>query len=142
VIIVLLWCAITLPYRIAFYANDNKTWTVLNYIVDGTFLLDMILTFFTVTSDPKTGGYITDRRVIALDYLKSWFIIDLISILPLDKIMQNISVRMIGLTKFSRFARFARLIKFFRILRLARMFRLCKDRKRIARTAQELITID
>jgi len=85
-IFVLFWVAFTLPYRIAFADDDNLTWNIINYFVDGCFLLDMFLTFFTAILDTETNGLITDKRKIALNYLKGWFIIDLISILPFDKI--------------------------------------------------------
>lgn len=88
VVAVLLFVAITMPYRIAFYDNDNKVWSAINVVVDVSFLLDMILTFFTAITDEETNELVTDKRTIALSYFKSWFILDLISILPLDKIAE------------------------------------------------------
>lgn len=130
--IVLLFVAATLPWRIAFYENDSKLWQGINYTIDGTFAIDMLLTFFTIIPDTENGGFISDKKKIAVIYLKGWFAVDLISILPIDKVAQGASSRLVQFTKFSRFSRFARLIRLFRIVRMAKMFRLCKDRKRIA----------
>lgn len=132
VVIVLLFVAFTLPWRIAFYENDSTLWKIINYTIDGTFAIDMLLTFFTIIPDSQNGGFISDKKKIAISYLKGWFAVDLISILPIDKIAQGASAKLVQFTKFSRFSRFARLIRLFRIIRMAKMFRLCKDRKRIA----------
>lgn len=141
-IFVLIFVAFTLPYRIAFSEDDDTTWTVINFIVDFSFVIDIMITFFTAIPDHETNGLITDKRLIAIDYLKSWFWIDLISIIPLDKMISNNSGDMLKLAKFSRFARFTRLIRFFRILRMVKMIRICRDRKRIANRTGDLIKID
>lgn len=56
VVIVLLFVAATLPFRIAFYDKDSKKWVVINGLIDLTFLIDMILTFFTTIPDEVNGG--------------------------------------------------------------------------------------
>jgi hypothetical protein len=38
---------------------------------------------------------IDDRKVIALNYLKGWFIIDLVAILPFDLIMKAFTVQQV-----------------------------------------------
>ena len=50
------------------------------------FLIDIILTFFTSVTDDKQVYEITDKWEIAKKYLKGWFWIDVLSILPLDLI--------------------------------------------------------
>lgn len=86
IVIVLLFVAFTLPWRIAFYETDSTLWMVINYTIDGSFLIDMIMTFFTIIPDTQNGGFISDKKKIAMSYLKGWFTVDLISILPIDKI--------------------------------------------------------
>ena len=91
----------------------------------------MILTFFTARQGNCTHDLVTEKRKIALMYLKSWFIIDLISIIPIDYILQNSSTKLGNFAKFSAFSRFPKLTRLFRIIRMTKMFRICKDRKRI-----------
>lgn len=82
---VLLFVAITLPYRIAFAPEkEGKLWMTINYTIDGSFVIDMILTFFTTIKDPNDDKVITDKKKIASTYLKGWFFIDLIAVFPFD----------------------------------------------------------
>jgi len=131
IVIVLFFVAITLPYRIAFAEKDSTVWQVINYVIDVSFAVDMVLTFFTTIPDTENNLIITNKKTIALAYIKSWFFIDLISIIPLDKFIHNASSKLTQLTKFSRFTRFSRLLRLFRIIRMAKILRICKDRKRI-----------
>ena len=142
IIVVLFFVAITLPYRIAFSEKDSTTWQVINYIVDSSFAVDMVLTFFTTIPDPENNTIITSKKTIALAYIKSWFFVDLISIIPIDKFIASGTSRLTQLTKFSRFTRFSRLVRLFRIIRMAKMFRICKDRKRIQNRAGSMVKLD
>lgn len=87
IILVLLFVAVTLPVRIAFYETDSTLWKIINYTVDSSFAIDVVLTFFTAVPDPENNDLITDKSTIAKMYLKSWFLIDVISIVPIDKLM-------------------------------------------------------
>lgn len=53
---------------------------------------------------------IDDRKRIAITYLKTWFIIDLISILPMNYIIET--------NDYSSLARIARLPKLYRLVRI------------------------
>ena len=83
VTLVLVFSSITTPYRISFTESDNLTWIVINYWVDCTFGIDILLTFFLAYED-ENEDLIHDRGIIAKSYLKSWFACDLVSILPVD----------------------------------------------------------
>jgi len=72
------------PYRLGTDAKDTKAWIYVNATVDISFLIDMALTFLSSFSDIKTGKVVDSHKYIAIYYLKSWFAIDLISILPLE----------------------------------------------------------
>ena len=62
-------------------------WKAINLVVDIAFLVDILITFNLATYD-EDMVVIDDRWRIAEDYLKSWFIIDLISIIPFELIAQ------------------------------------------------------
>jgi hypothetical protein len=66
IVLVLLFVAVTLPYRVAFFDKDDKIWTTINWIVQSSFGIDMLLTFFTIIHDPLTGSLIHCRKQIAL----------------------------------------------------------------------------
>lgn len=128
IVVVLIWVSITLPYQIAFHEETSKKWFVIGLIVDLSFLVDIILTFFSAIHDYKNRTMITDRKQIALKYLKSWLIIDVISITPFDLFFKGNSAVMLDAAKFGRFARLSRMARLLRIARMSKLFRLLKDR--------------
>ena len=51
--------------------------------MDVIFFIDIVLNFHTTFVGPG-GEVVSDPKVIRMNYLKSWFIIDLLSCLPYD----------------------------------------------------------
>ena len=58
----------------------------MNSIIDGFFAIDIVLNFFTTFFHPTTGEEIQVKKLIAENYLKGMFILDLLSTIPLDLI--------------------------------------------------------
>ena len=56
---------------------------VLFSIVDVIFFIDIVLNFHTTFVGPG-GEVVSDPKIIRMNYLRSWFIIDLLSCLPYD----------------------------------------------------------
>ena len=54
-------------------------------IVDVIFLVDIVLNFHTTFVGPA-GEVISDPKLIRMNYVKTWFVIDLLSCLPYDVI--------------------------------------------------------
>ena len=86
ILVLLLFISLVVPWRLAFNDADAKDdgWLVAFWIIDGFFLIDIILTFFTSVTDESDFKEITDKRSIAKIYLRKWFIIDVVSIMPVD----------------------------------------------------------
>ncbi|OMJ73259.1 hypothetical protein SteCoe_28101 [Stentor coeruleus] len=81
IVIMLVTITITylIPYSVSFYSDYSRDlWLIISII----FLFDTLLTFNT--SYFAQGVRVTDRKLIALNYLKSWFIVDFFSSLPLE----------------------------------------------------------
>lgn len=79
------YTAIMVPYNVAF---KNKTMDavallVVDTIVDVVFFIDIVLNFHT-TYVGANGEVVSDPKIIRMNYLKSWFVIDLLSCLPYD----------------------------------------------------------
>ena len=53
------------------------------------FLVDIILSFYTSIPECEKHNEITDKRKIATNYLKTWFGIDLLSIMPFHMIFDS-----------------------------------------------------
>ena len=83
--LLVLFVSVTTPARIAFTEEDNLEWTVIGLIVDVLFLVDLVLNFFSAYHD-KELNLIDDRVKITKRYLRGWFFVDLISIVPISLI--------------------------------------------------------
>ena len=57
------------------------------YIVDAFFVMDIFVNFNTAVVVNELE-LITDRKKIAIHYIKSWFLIDLLSVIPFDIIFE------------------------------------------------------
>lgn len=79
------YTAIMVPYNVALKnkTSEDVTLLVVDSIVDVIFFIDIVLNFHTTYVGPG-GEVVSDPKVIRVNYLKSWFIIDLLSCLPYD----------------------------------------------------------
>ena len=89
ILLLLLIVSLIVPVRLAFAEKDSSDWFMFYIITDTFFFVDIVLTFFTSVTDEKKVYEITDKKVIAKKYLKGWFWVDVISILPLDILMKS-----------------------------------------------------
>ncbi|XP_076024162.1 voltage-gated delayed rectifier potassium channel KCNH5-like [Genypterus blacodes] len=84
ILILTFYTAIMVPYNVSFKTrHNNLTWLVVDSIVDIIFLIDIVLNFHTTFVGPS-GEVISDAKLIRMNYLKTWFVIDLLSCLPYD----------------------------------------------------------
>ena len=79
------YTAFAVPYNVAFNGKTSIEISILilNSIVDVTFFMDIVLNFRTTFVGPN-GEVISDPVIIRVNYLKGWFIIDVLSCLPYD----------------------------------------------------------
>ena len=54
VVFLLLTVSILVPYRLAFFPEDDFQMMMVYAVIDTCFFIDLILTFFTTTVDPKS----------------------------------------------------------------------------------------
>ena len=87
--ILLLYCSFSVPYSLAFADNSTgKELSTTDYVdiaIDVIFMMDISLTFLTSYDD---HGYIVkDFHRIAINYLKSWFLLDVAGSFPFDLVV-------------------------------------------------------
>ncbi|XP_065059041.1 potassium voltage-gated channel subfamily H member 6-like isoform X1 [Rhopilema esculentum] len=128
VLILVLYTAVQIPYQAAFPSKHNSRrrgmfhshsspTSILGYVVDAMFLLDIFINFFTTFPESETEEIITDHRRIAVHYLKTWFAIDFIAVIPFDWFVDELrpdsedTATLFGLLKS------ARLLRLFRVAR-------------------------
>uniref|UniRef100_A0A8C6SFV0 Potassium voltage-gated channel subfamily H member 5 n=1 Tax=Neogobius melanostomus TaxID=47308 RepID=A0A8C6SFV0_9GOBI len=84
ILILTFYTAIMVPYNVSFKTKQNNiVWLVLDSVVDIIFLVDIVLNFHTTFVGPA-GEVVSDAKLIRMNYLKTWFVIDLLSCLPYD----------------------------------------------------------
>lgn len=82
-------CILT-PLQLAFVEEDTIEWIIMSAAIDVSFFIDIVLTFFSAYVEESNMQLETNKAVIAKKYLKFWFWMDLLSIIPFDLILQNI----------------------------------------------------
>uniref|UniRef100_A0A3Q1FHM6 Potassium voltage-gated channel, subfamily H (eag-related), member 5a n=1 Tax=Acanthochromis polyacanthus TaxID=80966 RepID=A0A3Q1FHM6_9TELE len=84
ILILTFYTAIMVPYNVSFKTKQNNlAWLVVDSVVDVIFLIDIVLNFHTTFVGPS-GEVISDAKLIRMNYMKTWFVIDLLSCLPYD----------------------------------------------------------
>lgn len=118
--ILIIYSCITLPLQVAFesYTHDIQGFYVFvfDYVVDCFFFIDIVLNFNTAYFSTVHDSYITVKKMIAYRYMSTYFLIDLIGTVPIDKIVDS-------LIENNNLAAL-RLIKVFRLLRLVKLVKL------------------
>ena len=131
-VMALLFTALVTPFEVAFLEPvTGDALYVINWVVNGIFIVDMIFQFCMIYPSETAEGlrWVDDPRLIALKYLKGWFVIDFVSVFPIGAVAgaaapsQDLS-QLVGL----RTIRLLRLIKLVRLVRASRMFKRWESR--------------
>ena len=123
--ILLIYIAFTAPFRIAFGVEAAGFWYFFERLIDIFFIVDIVLNCLTAYHDPD-GSLVTDRRAMALQYLKSWFFIDVVSSIPVDLILEWSQIGSDGGASNLGAAKILKTSKIVKTIRLAKMARMAK----------------
>ncbi|KAL4608066.1 potassium/sodium hyperpolarization-activated cyclic nucleotide-gated channel 2-like [Arapaima gigas] len=119
---------IIIPVGITFFKDETTTpWIIFNVVSDTFFLTDLVLNF-------RTGIVIEDNTEIILDpekikkkYLKTWFVVDFVSSIPVDYIFliveKGMDSEVYKTARALRIVRFTKILSLLRLLRLSRLIR-------------------
>ncbi|KAF7261198.1 hypothetical protein EG68_01688 [Paragonimus skrjabini miyazakii] len=113
------YTSVVVPYCVAFGREGvcgEPIISVLDRIVDVVFFIDIVLNFHTTFVGP-TGAVISDPHLIRLNYLKGWFLVDLISCLPYGLLNLINSKDNPNVTSLLNALKIARLLRLWRVLR-------------------------
>jgi len=119
--VLILTTAVVVPFQVAFRHEISVGGSLLIYLIDLFFLVDIALDF--ATSYRRAGLEITDRRAMARHYLRTMFTVDLVANLPLDALVLALGMgHDVGPTAVSavlllRLPRLLRVVRLFVILR-------------------------
>ncbi|KAL7685036.1 putative potassium channel, voltage-dependent, EAG/ELK/ERG, rmlC-like jelly roll [Plasmopara halstedii] len=127
----IVYSIIVVPFRLGYDVDAVGGWYVLEMTIDGFFLVDILVNFRTAYFDDERK-LIYEPRTLFWRYAKGWFLLDLISTVPIDELFRavvgtsNQTLRRFP-TKLLRLFRIARLLKLTRLIKLSRVFGRIRD---------------
>jgi hypothetical protein len=137
-LILLISCILT-PYRIAFTRGEDQEslqWQVISYGIDTFFLIDILVIMNSAFYDDEFQ-IVEDRVVIIKSYLQTWFLVDLLAILPFDIILRQTE----NYQQIVRFARIGRMYKLIKMIRLIRVLKIVKQRSQLLKYLNDFLKI-
>uniref|UniRef100_A0A3P9BTT5 Hyperpolarization activated cyclic nucleotide gated potassium and sodium channel 2 n=1 Tax=Maylandia zebra TaxID=106582 RepID=A0A3P9BTT5_9CICH len=119
---------IIIPVGITFFKDETTTpWIIFNVVSDTFFLMDLVLNFRTGIVFEDNTEIILDPKKIKKKYLKSWFVVDFVSSIPVDYIFliveKGIDSEVYKTARALRIVRFTKILSLLRLLRLSRLIR-------------------
>ncbi|XP_048845439.1 potassium/sodium hyperpolarization-activated cyclic nucleotide-gated channel 1-like [Brienomyrus brachyistius] len=119
---------IIIPVGITFFTEQTSTtWMIFNVASDTIFLVDLVMNFRTGIVIEESSEIILDPKVIKRNYLKSWFVVDFLSSIPVDYIFliveKGFDSEVYKTARALRIVRFTKILSLLRLLRLSRLIR-------------------
>ncbi|XP_024236992.2 potassium/sodium hyperpolarization-activated cyclic nucleotide-gated channel 1 [Oncorhynchus tshawytscha] len=119
---------IIIPVGITFFSEQTTTtWLIFNVASDTIFLVDLVMNFRTGIVNEENSEIILDPKVIKMNYLKSWFVVDFLSSIPVDYIFliveKGFDSEVYKTARALRIVRFTKILSLLRLLRLSRLIR-------------------
>nr|XP_019948198.1 PREDICTED: potassium/sodium hyperpolarization-activated cyclic nucleotide-gated channel 3-like [Paralichthys olivaceus] len=118
---------IVLPVGITFFRDENTpSWIIFNVVSDTLFMVDLVLNFRTGIVKEDSTEILLDPRAIRQKYLKSWFLVDFVSSIPVDYIflmVDSLDSEVYRTARALRIVRFTKILSLLRLLRLSRLIR-------------------
>lgn len=81
-----LYTAWVCPFEFGFLEKSKGALAIVDNIVNTLFLVDIIITFFVAYIDKSSCLLVDVPSKIATRYLSSWFILDMVSVIPYELI--------------------------------------------------------
>ncbi|KAL1498113.1 hypothetical protein ABEB36_008966 [Hypothenemus hampei] len=112
ILIATFYVAVVVPYNASFLSPERERASVtMDVFVEALFFIDIILNFRT-TFVNKKSEVVSDWKSISVNYLRTWFVVDLLAALPFDLLYAlygeesgNSQIHLIKLTRLLRLLR-------------------------------------
>jgi hypothetical protein len=115
ILLLVFWSSISVPVRLAFEVEGGGFVVGFSYFMELCFILDIVVNFFTGYWDVSQGEVIVDVAAIRKHYLHGWFIVDVLSSIPVEMITSGHTSQA---TNDVALLKILRLLKMFRLVRL------------------------
>lgn len=145
--LLLFFTASVTPFETAFLAAADESVVkldllfFLNRFVDIVFFVDIFIQCRMPFRDEQTGHLILDVRKISSRYFKSWFFLDVISVLPFEFIGLILHTGSLTDLALLRFVRLTRLLKLLRVFRASRKLKRLQVSSGLRYSTLELLKI-
>ena len=107
----MVWASSVLtPIHVAFHEDCISYWNLFEGLSSVVFLIDMVLTFVAAYYD-RYEELVTGHKRIALSYLKGWFFVDLVSVLPLQLLTGSLANQLAKMVRLPRVQKLIRTAK-------------------------------
>lgn len=144
-ILLMLYIGIYVTFDVSFNSNyatsrvlDAKMIT--NYAVDILFAFDILINFITAYEDPFTCKLETSLCTIAKHYIRTWFFLDLVCVIPFDLIEYIVidDTSHLKLIRLTRLTRIYKLTKVIRLLKIAKMVKMEEQLFRVGMSSAQI----
>ncbi|CAE7464293.1 Kcnh2 [Symbiodinium natans] len=119
-LVLLCYIAVVLPFTLA-YLEEDGAHGYLNVGIDFCFIFDIFLNFRT-TFINEAGEEVRSNRLIAKNYLTSWFTLDFVTALPLEHLVDGVPGQ-VESVKLLRGSKIFKILKVIRAIKLIKIFR-------------------
>jgi len=129
VAVLLIYTATVMPFSMAFVETEPfDTWFYLDLLLDGLFLVDVLINTLTAFYDPE-GNLVVGRGKIFCRYAKSWMLIDLLACMPFGLLELESGDESSNRKDYNNLLRLLRLPRLYRLLRISRLLKIIKHYK-------------
>lgn len=127
VLVMLLWYSFSIPFSISFSIAPFGIWKHIETVFNIAFGIDILLNFITgyYSTRQSVKLIVMNHRMIVRNYMATWLFVDLIAIVPFDRIVTAVTDGQISSTErsFASLSKLIRLLKLTRLLRLVGLYR-------------------
>lgn len=82
VLLLLMYTAIYVPFQTSFIDTDSSFMSNMELVIDALFISDVLINFISAYENESTGFLEIHLVKIAVNYLKSWFLLDILCSIP------------------------------------------------------------
>jgi CRP-like cAMP-binding protein len=133
IFLITLYNIIYVPYTMAFIDVPSMTQIILDFISDIFYIIDLIFHFFIPikTKNNADDKYIKSHSLISVNYLFSWFVLDFMSSMPFNSILNFVQMisdddnyynnRLSKITSIAKLSRIYKIMKLFKLLKFIKI---------------------
>uniref|UniRef100_K3WUP8 Cyclic nucleotide-binding domain-containing protein n=1 Tax=Globisporangium ultimum (strain ATCC 200006 / CBS 805.95 / DAOM BR144) TaxID=431595 RepID=K3WUP8_GLOUD len=139
IMLIVLYSAIVIPIEVGFPDLEfGMGWGSISIATDVLFCFDVVQNFFVGYYISEEEPMVRDRKLIACKYLSSWFIPDVLAIIPADYVINGINNDPETRDKSVLSLKLTRMVRLVRITKLARLIKL----RQFAMKMEDVLELD